>query len=382
MTQGKSPNKKTLEGDVRDTFKLLRGASFNEFLDNAEVIKGYNRISGSVHFDRSVVFDDSSLLDIKPGSIITLGPGVVLYSSGLVKAKGNKKNGFISFKGTPGSSGNIFLQGEDNKSNIFDYCLFQDMHGPPVGLGFDPALVGGGAILSTNVDLLIANSKFYQVSSGSGGAIDFRNSKLKIVNTVFQDCSSLYVGGSVKALSASAEINNSKFITSHAGHGGAMYLMESKLKSSKNVMYDCSAETGGAIVLANGCSATIKDIKIAGCKGLRGAAIDITGSKVKLSGGEIRGSVAGDHLGTIFSVNSSLRVVKTNIAENYAFAGSAICSKNGSLTLIGAKIRDNVSTLTTGAIYLMDSTYSSWFSTFKNNVPGNVVRVKEVSDVK
>ena len=128
----------------------------------------------------------------------------------------------------------------------------------------------GGVVIAWNVSLSVHKSRFLKNRGSHGGALTLQSNKLEVHNTVFD---------SNRAWDDSINIG---------GYGGALYLdsgynnkQSFSLEISKTTFRNCSAYSGGAIVIAT-LEATRVNIKIEGSRFLQNS-----GSQHSMGGGII-----------------------------------------------------------------------------------------------
>ncbi|MFA5268954.1 MAG: PGF-pre-PGF domain-containing protein [Methanoregula sp.] len=244
----------------------------------------------------------------------------------------------------------------------------------------------GGAISADGGTLTIASSVFTNCSVNSttaatkGGAIYTNGGTLTITSSAFSDCSvdstmDAANGGAISATGSTVHIDSVTFsgCSAGAGGGGAIYTDGGTLAITSSLFTNCTAGSwvgtanAGAIMIVNGCTATIDSTTITGCSAefMGGAIVVSQSSTLTLDSSTISGC-SGGYGGAIMAWQSStLTLGSSTITDCSAEYGGAIAATQSStITLDSSTIADCSATNDGGAIYSHGDTVTITSSAF------------------
>ena len=211
---------------------------------------------------------------------------------------------------------------------------------------YDPVNDYGGAVSAfENVDLYFDNCTFFNNEAQYGGAIHANGGNLTIMNSLFYNNLAYEFGGAILTDRTRVIINNTRFIANTAigDAGGAIYLINSTMKSYNMTISDCSATYGGGITALLSC-------------------LDLANAVFQANTAEYDG-------GAIYQFYGSLNLNSSRIISNTAKNGAGIFTDDVNLTgIIQNEFINNTASDYGGAVYsFLNSDYDFSANVFENN---------------
>lgn len=267
----------------------------------------------------------------------------------------------------------------------------------------------GGAIVASNSTVTISESIFNGNSATVGGAIFISSSNVTIINNMIMNCvasskmshslcyggaihsdnglsteaniilansmfnnSSACYGGGISALNTNIKIENVSF-HNHVGiSGGAIFGLRTKLSViDSSFISNVAHQTGGAIVISNGSVANICESKFIKNQGETSGVIYVYGSFAEVVNNIFLNNKALLNGGVLGVVESNLTVQNNQFLNNSANQGGVVVSKTSTLTVEMNMLINNSVTSHCGGFFASVSWLNISNSEFINNTARN-----------
>ena len=268
----------------------------------------------------------------------------------------------------------------------------------------DAKTEGGALYLSGESKATVINSEFLSNTSGAGGAVSVRSSKLSAADSSFDKNVSATNGGAIyvsyvgdSALNSDVTLDNCVFTQNSAvKYGGAFYASEHEVEkdtrvitSDSSIYEKNSAQKGGAAYITAGVEAyfsgdQFKQNRATSASGddTNGAALYITDSNVKIDGASFTQNSADYNGGAIGTYSDSTFVMNNvtadgNTAQN---AGGFLYNSGSDVKIYSGNLKNNSATDKTGGALSLHSegitaVYDTLFESNKAKTHGGAVYV-------
>ncbi|WP_420391312.1 hypothetical protein [Acuticoccus sp.] len=257
-----------------------------------------------------------------------------------------------------------------NQTRLFNVNADASFEGINFRNGFDATGEGGGAILHTNGDLVVAQSRFENnVVTGpgaSGGAINAGGDVLSVLNTVFANNSATRAGGAIEASGGvQVLLDNANFSVNTAvggadgpGDGGALHVTGGGafvVSIGSNFSSNDAASEGGALWIDAGSFLNVR-------------ATDFDFNTARGDGAEQGGGAIYNNGGRLYVDGSSFFI--NNAATGASGSGGAILLNGGEAELYQSNLLYNTANRAGGAIEVTTGQLTVGLSDFVGNDAG------------
>ena len=180
--------------------------------------------------------------------------------------------------------------------------------------------------------VVLDNCTFVDNSADYGGAINVKDTKLFIMNSLFSNNHATYCGGAISTGNSEINISNSRFISNYASSdvGGAIFLFDSDFKGNNLEFNNCSALFGGAITSLS--------------------------SNLYLANSIAKNNKAKYYGGAIYKMYASFELLNSTFENNSAsYGGALFADMVDDFKISSNYFLDNNATNTGGAVYSIES---------------------------
>lgn len=200
----------------------------------------------------------------------------------------------------------------------------------------------GGGILNNRshpklIDVTIENN----VAQSSGGGIYNQNSNPIFEGGIVKDNIAGF-GGGLYNREGNPTLTNMTFKNNIVnGSGGGIYSNSGKPYLENLVIIENESKNMGGGILTADNGAILKNVKIIGNTAANGAGISISGSALKMEGGEISSNIAEGNGGGVYSSSWNAGFEDVNISSNTSNSGGGVYSEYGTPVFKNSSIIDN-----------------------------------------
>ena len=242
-----------------------------------------------------------------------------------------------------GGGGAIFVR--DMVLHIIN-SKFVNNHGPSVG----PDVAGGAIYAEGSLDVTIVKSTFQTNDASNGGAFGSLQSKVTLIDNLFQGNQAVGHGGNYNIASSGCPLHLNQYQVGSGGSAGAVY-------------FDGQASPGISV-----CGNKFRNNS--GTDAMGGAlwaAGDPGTINITISQSEVQKGNKNGKGGAVFGFRANMVVTRSTFANNSAGYGGAVQTDNSTFTSVNNTYSANSATTSVGTLALFTTTGIVLNSTFSGN---------------